>query len=423
MSRAVLACALAACAGPRFLGEPLPPACAAREVERCAGWMAERDLDGELDVYDDPALRRYVQGIADRLARGSHLTRTPRVVIADHDGTYAAFGDRIVIGRVAIERLGSEAELAGIVAHELAHVEGHHAIVSLYGPEPDASWLAERRDAEAVADERAVALLERAGYAPAAMARALRRELDDDDDEHPPRDERVARALALAANRGDGFDGRAELLAHVDRMVVGRDTRLGVRIGDVWVAAALGVAIELPAGDLVHADDDALVLRRGRAALTAYAVGTPWAIELAGELADRASRDTALGRVTVGVATRERIDDRPLAKLARAVRAMLPQPVPGTWVVVLERPRGGLVVEITARADPAQRDRWLHALRAADPDELAAAEPPRIAIVHASRAGSLRALIATCENPARAARLDDPERRLGAGEPFKCTDR
>jgi len=72
-----------------------------------------------------------VQGVADRLARGSQLAHAPRVVIADHDGTYATSGSRIVIGRPAIERLDSEAELAGVIAHELAHIEGKHTVASL----------------------------------------------------------------------------------------------------------------------------------------------------------------------------------------------------------------------------------------------------------------------------------------------------
>jgi hypothetical protein len=417
--------ALAACTAPRYLGAPVPHACAARDAERCAGWLAERELDaGELDVYDDPALRAYVQDVADALARGSQLAHAPRVVIADHDGTYAAFGDRVVIGRMAVEKLGSEAELAAIVAHELVHVEGRHASVALYGPDTDDAWLVARRDAEAVADERAVALLERAGYAPAAMARALRAELDLDDDEHPPRRERIARAEALAAGRDDGFEGRGELLHHLDRMVVGRDTRLGARVGDAWVVAALGVALALPPGELVHVDGDTLELRRGRTALALYAVGAPWASELAGRLDDRATIATALGRVAVGIAPhRDPVQDGALERLERAVLALLPQPAPGTRVVIVARPRGGLVIELAPHGDPTVRDRWLGGLRAARADELAAAEPPRIALATAPHAARVRELVTACPDPVTALRLDDPDRRVEAGEPFKCTDR
>ena len=104
---------IAACAHPNYLGAKVPHPCTSHDVEGCLGWMVERDLSAaELDVYDDSALRSYVQGVADRLARVSNLARTPRIVIADHDGTYATSGSRIVIGRTTIERLDSEAELA-----------------------------------------------------------------------------------------------------------------------------------------------------------------------------------------------------------------------------------------------------------------------------------------------------------------------
>jgi predicted Zn-dependent protease len=190
---ALLVSVLASCsANAHYLGAPLPASCSKGDVERCAGWMAERDLvAGQLDVYNDPDLRAYVQRITDRLAQGAGLANGPRIVIANHEGTYAAYGERIVVGRMAIEKLSSEAELAAIVAHELAHVEGHHASMSLFGPDADALWLAARRDAEAIADERAVTLLERAGYTPSAMSRALAASLDADDEEHPPKADRL----------------------------------------------------------------------------------------------------------------------------------------------------------------------------------------------------------------------------------------
>ena len=426
-----LVIAIAACGGgPRYLGAQLPDACAGADAEACAGWMAERDLDaGNLDVYPDAALRRYVQSIADRLARGTGLAHPPRVVISDHDGTYAAFGDRIVIGRIAIEKLGSEAELAAIVAHELVHVEGRHATVSLFGPEADERWLATRRDAEAIADERAVMLLERAGYAPAAMQHALEAELDPDDDasddEHPPRALRLAHVEQLAGGRIDGFDGRRELLDHVRGMVLGRDTRLGVRVGggDAWVIARLGVALELSPRDVVHVDGDAVVVRHAKSSLTAYAVGAPWARELAATLDERADTETPMGRVTVGTAPDATRSEAPLARLEQSLHDLLPQPAPGAWVVILDRPCGGLVLELSPRTDPAIRDRWLQGLRAATAGELAAAEPRHLRVVRAPRAGTVAELVQECPDPDAAAKLDRADRVLGAGDPIKCTDR
>jgi hypothetical protein len=434
---ALAAAFLAGCASPpHFLGAPVPDTCASRDVDDCAGWMAERDLvAGQIDAYGDAALRAYVQGITDRLARAAGMPRSPRVVIADHEGTYAAFGERIVVGRMTIERLASEAELAAVVAHELAHVEGRHASLSLFGPDVDAAWLAARRDAEAIADERAVTLLERAGYAPDAMSRALAASLDVDDNEHPPRADRLAAVNKLAAVRDAsddelptrpfvaGFEGRAAFMRRIEGMIVGRDTELGTRVGDAWVIAALGVAIELRATDLVHVDGDALVLRRGRGALTAYPIGAAWARELAATLSERTNVETRLGPLTVGIATEAAPPTTAIAKLARFVRELLPQPAPGTWVLVLVRPRGGLVVEVAANTDVFTRNRWLAGLRAASRAELTLAAPPRISIREATTGGKLRDLVEACPDPYRALQLEDPTRVLASGELFKCTDR
>ncbi|HSS02745.1 MAG TPA: M48 family metalloprotease [Kofleriaceae bacterium] len=415
---AAIACAAwAACAGPSYLGAQLPNPCLAHDIEGCLGWMVERDLaEAELDLYDDGALRDYVQGIAERLAQVSSLAAAPRIVIADRDGTYATSGSRIVLGRTTIERLDSEAELAGVVAHELAHIEGHHAQVSLFGPPPDDDRLVLRRDAEAIADERAVALLERAGYTPGAMARALRAVLDSDDDEHPLRADRIARASVMAGAR-PGYEGRAELLAHLEHMVVGRDPRLGRRVGAAWVIAALGLALDLGDGDLVREADHVLVLRRADATLAAYAIGAPWGREIAAALDDRASDDRGLGRVTVGtVAQPAERETSPLARLARAVRSSLPQPAVGTRVAIIERSRGALVVELGGRGwSPHRLDLGL---REATIQELAAAEPTRIVIERAYRAGPIAQSLA-CEGRL----LDSVDRRVDAGEPIKCADR
>ena len=394
---------LAACTRPQYLGANVPEPCTERDVEGCLGWMAERDLHAaELEIYDDAPLRRYVQGIANRLAKGSLLGATPRVVIADRDATYATSGRRIVIARTTIERLGSEAELAGVLAHELAHLEARHGVVSLFGRPPE-DTLADRRDAEAIADERAVWLLERSGYAPTAMARALRAVLEAEDEEHPLRADRVARVTVLAGGR-TGVEDRATFLARLERMVVGRDSRRGERVGDLWIVSALGLVFQLDADDIVRSADDILVLRRDRASVLGYALGAPWGREVT---------RSAVGRLTIGTVPHgSRRDDTPLGKLARAIRSTLPQPPAGSRVAILERPGGALVFELSGRGTPELR------MRPATPDELARVSPARIALEKAPRAGAIGEL-GVCTGRL----LDDADRRVAAGEPIKCADR
>jgi hypothetical protein len=401
---------VAACsATPTYLGTEVPKPCTTRDAEGCLGWMMERDLTAaELGIYDNAPLRGYVQRVVERLARVSNLGATPRIMIADHDETYATAGRRIIISRTTIEKLETEAELAGILAHELAHIEARHVLVTLFG-RPESDSAANRRDAEAIADERAVALLEKAGYAPSAMASALSAVLEADDEEHPPRLDRIAAVAKLGANRG-GFEGRAEFLANVDGMVIGREVRLGHRVGDAWVIPALSLAFELDEVDRVLSSDDILVLKRERATILAYAVGSPWARELATALPDAGVERGHLGRVTHGTmpATIQR-DDSPLGKLARAIRNTLPQPTAGTRVAILERRHGALVIELGGKGVPA-----LH-MRAASDAELAASQPNRIAIEHAPAAGKLSAL-----NACAGRLLERTDRSVVAGEPIKC---
>lgn len=412
MRLAVLALVLG-CSKPHYLGTAVPAACTARDAEACLGWMAERDLAAaELDIYDDRELRRYVQGVADRVAKPSLLAAPPRVLIADRDETYATSGHRIVVARRTLEKLSSEAELAAVIAHELAHVEGRHGVVSLFGRPPDDGFV-NRRDAEAIADERAVFLLERAGYAPTAMASALRVVLEAEDEEHPLRADRIARITVLAGGRA-GFEGRDELLGRLAHMVVGRDPRLGQRVGTAWVVSALGIALELADGDLLRADRDVLAVRRDRATLIAYAVGAPWGRELAAALEDRELVASGAGDLVIGtLPDAPRVDASPLGKLARAVRSTLPQPAAGTRVAIVVRPKGALVIELGGRT-PRELDLQL---RLAAPDELAQVEPARLAIARAPRRGAIGEL-GVCAQP-----LDDADRVVEAGAPIKCAVR
>lgn len=421
---ALVLVSIAACAKPTYLGAELPAPCRSKDIEGCLGWMVERDLvAAELGVYDDHALRAYVQSVVDRLVPGSLLKTSPRVLVADRDGTYATIGGRIVVARPTLERLGTEAELAGVLAHELAHIEGRHTVASFYAPHAEDEWLAIRRDAESIADERAVFLLERAGYAPVAMGRALRAVLGvpedpidanipDPDDDHPAIADRLARVDELAAGR-TGFEGRDEFLAKLSGMIAGRDLRLGHRIGGAWVIATLGIAVPLDEDDSIRTSDDVLSVTRGETELTAYLIGGPWARDLGASLDDRKSRTSPLGSVTTGIVPRANAtDESPLGKLQRAIRSTLPQPHVGARVVIIDRPAGALVLELGGPKDMPFK------VRPASDIELSAAEPARIVLEAAPRAGSI-ASIGICEGRL----LDDPERIVSRGAHIKCSDR
>ncbi|HEY4177163.1 MAG TPA: M48 family metalloprotease [Kofleriaceae bacterium] len=420
---------LAGCAPPTYLGVDVPSPCRGHDVENCLGWMVEQDLvSAELGLYEDDQLRAYVQSVATRLSARSLLHSPPRVLIANRDGTYATLGARIVVGRPTLELLADEDELAAVLGHELAHLEGRHPAIALFEQPSEDEWLANRRDAESIADERAVELLARSGYDPAAVGRALRAVLGssddadasdaddenaDDDvwsdgvdasansrtrsyalvgeelgetlDDHPATAERLVRVDALAATHASDVHGvrgghRDSFRDAVIGMVRGRDPRLGVRVGDAWVIAALEVAVPIAEADVVRSANRTLSLRRGRSRLAGYTIGTPWARELSALLLDGTHIDSPLGIVTLGTVPRSGaanpVDDSPLGKLARATRATLPQPPPGAHIAILERPHGALVIEV-AGGLTSIGDTPL-GVRVATSDEIAAAQPARV---------------------------------------------
>ena len=161
----------------------------------------------------------------------------------------------------------------------------------------------------------------------------------------------------------------------------------------------------------MHVDGDAVVLRHGTSSLTAYAIGAPWARELAATLDDRAETEIGARPDHRRHRARARRTEAPLARLEQSIHELLPQPAPGTWLVILDRPRGGLVLELSPKTDPFIRDRWLHGLRAAAPHEVAAAEPPHLTIVRAPRAGTVAELVTACTDPGSRARPRSPRPR------------
>ena len=80
--------------------------------------------------YEDPELQRYLNKIGNKLVESSGYkkidTFTFRIV---DDGTINAFampGGYIYVNRGLLNYLNSEAEFAGIVGHEIAHVTAKH---------------------------------------------------------------------------------------------------------------------------------------------------------------------------------------------------------------------------------------------------------------------------------------------------------
>ena len=203
------------------------------EEREIGGTVSER-LRARFGVAQDPAVHRYVTLVGTLLTQASSRAKLPwTFIVLDTDGVnaFASPGGFIHITRGALGLIGNEAELAGVLAHEVAHVTSRHTInairknrlVALGAKEAmkNRSQVLEQvangvyeqvlensfdRGDEREADEVAVALSRKAGYAPGALADFLARLAERNKDQaernglfasHPETTERVAKVRQL----------------------------------------------------------------------------------------------------------------------------------------------------------------------------------------------------------------------------------
>jgi predicted Zn-dependent protease len=197
-------------------------------------------------VMRDPALREYLQGIACKLG-GSHCpdVRVYPVRTPFFNASMAPNGMMQVWSGLLL-RVDNEAQLAGVIGHEMGHYMQRHmldrlrdikartafstfmaafGLVGLVGQlAAAASAMAFSRDQEREADGIGLALMRRAGYDPREAGKVwgnLRAELEavpgGDPTKssplfatHPPSDERSETLARLAESAGSGFVGDAQ---------------------------------------------------------------------------------------------------------------------------------------------------------------------------------------------------------------------
>lgn len=103
------------------------PLSEAREV--AIGREMHAQIVAEIPVYENPVLADYVTRIGQRLAQGSNrpgLEYTFTVLDSPDINAFAMPGGFVYINRGLILYLQSEAELAAVLAHEIAHITERH---------------------------------------------------------------------------------------------------------------------------------------------------------------------------------------------------------------------------------------------------------------------------------------------------------
>ncbi len=126
----VLSLGLSACAINPVTGErDFAIVSEAEEIEQ--GRRYHKEIIASYGVYDDPALQQYVNGIGQELAAKSHrahLKFTFTVLDSPDINAFALPGGYIYVTRGIMAYFNSEAELAGVLGHEIGHVTARHSV-------------------------------------------------------------------------------------------------------------------------------------------------------------------------------------------------------------------------------------------------------------------------------------------------------
>jgi predicted Zn-dependent protease len=322
LTAALVGSGVAACAVNPVSGRPELSTMSAGREGAIGRRLAEAVVRG-IGVVPDAALARYVEQVGARVAAGSPRTDvryTFFVADVEDPNAFALPGGYIFVTRGMLALTSSEAELAGLLGHEIAHVAGRHAAQSearltgltvlgsigglaarvftgtsmrvegavyasalgALGDLAGAGILAAySRGQEREADELGQTLAAGAGYDPRGIAavlkvlqrdqsgRSARAELESFLASHPGTESRIRdtsnRAETLARNAG-GAPLRATrdaYLGQLDGMAVGPDPRRGLFRGVRFLHLLSDYAIEVPErwraaaqGDIVAAQPD-----------------------------------------------------------------------------------------------------------------------------------------------------------------------
>ncbi len=208
----------------------------AQEVD--LGRQIDRELSGQLRFVANTPLNQLVESVGQRLSSVSTRPNIPytfRVVNNRAINAFATMGGFVYVNTGLLTAAENEAELAGVMAHEIGHITERHVVKNLRSRALSdgllsASGLDRRRatrlgvelalnlprsrQAEFESDQVGVTLLQRADYAPIGLPSFLqklgsRREPPAILSTHPNSSERVARLRQLIgpnATEGMGLD-------------------------------------------------------------------------------------------------------------------------------------------------------------------------------------------------------------------------
>jgi Zn-dependent protease with chaperone function len=114
----------------RFDPKPASPNFYSLDQEVQAGQQAAAEIDRKMPLVTDPQLNRYIQDLGRRLvavAPGPKYPYTFKIVNEKDINAFALPGGPIHVNLGTIQAADNEAQLAGVIAHEMGHVIMRHS--------------------------------------------------------------------------------------------------------------------------------------------------------------------------------------------------------------------------------------------------------------------------------------------------------
>lgn len=461
MRIALLTVALAGCATNPVTGErQLALISETQEIQ--IGRQAAGEVEQSIGLVDDGPLQAYVQRLGAALAEDSERPDLPwtfRVVDDPTPNAFALPGGFIFVTRGLVNLLDSEAELAAVLGHEIAHVTARHAVTAisrqqlaqlglgvggivfpelqqfggLAGSGLQLLFLKYGRDAERQADDLGFRYALQEGYDVREMddVFATLQRVGEQQGEgglptwlatHPAPAERIRAAeerLARQAPPPNARLGRAEYLGQIDGLVYGENPRNGFFRDGVFFHPELRFRLEFPRGWRTQNLPQAVmaVSPEQNAAIQ---------LTLAGQAspAQAAQRFFAQQGIQAGAVTREAVNGVPA--VVGSFQAPTQQGVLRGLAAFLSY--GGQTYQLLTYAPAGQFGRYDRALRQAigsfapltDP-RILAVQPNRIDVVRLERNLTLAEFnrrypsVVPLEEVAILNQVQGPESRLAAG--------
>ena len=270
--------------------------------DKAAGAKANPQLIREFGGAVAGPQAAYVEGVGKTIAFQSGLGNarsdfTVTLLNSPVNNAFAVPGGYVYVTRQLVALMNNEAELAGVLGHEVGHVAARHAakresaatrnsIFGVLGTVLAGALLGNSalgqigqrifstgsqlltlkysRGQETEADALGVNYLRRAGYDPRAMATVLRSLANQNAldaqllgttdrvpawaSTHPDPASRVAAALTLAGSNPRGMINREVFLSRVNGLTYGDDPGQGIVDGRTFTHPVMGLAFQAPAG-------------------------------------------------------------------------------------------------------------------------------------------------------------------------------